>query len=553
MAKFWEDEDLNSDSIKKHSKKAKYVTSAIVVLVLGVLLLAALYMMTKDKKSDTSVSETTTKKIEVTIESTTKSSSETTKNTEKETTIKNQETMTKQNEQEETTKKVEEETTKIKEQIKEDDAIKEVVIDKEDPESLKHDNNVGEVIKVEDLIIDKKDSSLGIDVSKWQGIIDWIRVKEAGVNYAIIRIGYSGSSTGKIVEDEQAAYNLQKAISSGIKVGVYFFSSAITKEEALNEAKWVADYIAPYKITYPVVFDMENYNNIDNRMYSLTKIDRTNLAITFLDYIKNLGYIPMFYNSKNELINNKEWETDRLEARYKMWVARYPDIDYKVGDKLDYEGDYHIWQYTDKGKINGISGYVDLNASYMGELTKYVQKSTEKVKEINIETMNFNGSQIIFQVVNDEVTAKDSVNLRTEPSTDKKEATIVTLLLNGTKVKRTGIGSNGWSKLLYNGKVVYAVTSLLTTDLEMEKPTSEIETIIVGEISYQVTPISDKVTAKEVVNLRSEPSTINGDNSIVGELVAGNYLDRTATTSNGWSRLIYNGKEVYALSSYLTK
>lgn len=87
----------------------------------------------------------------------------------------------------------------------------------------------------------------------------------------------------------------------------------------------------------------------------------------------------------------------------------------------------------------------------------------------------------------------------------------------------------------------------------MEKPTSEIETIIVGEISYQVTPISDKVTAKEVVNLRSEPSTINGDNSIVGELVAGNYLDRTATTSNGWSRLIYNGKEVYALSSYLTK
>lgn len=548
MAKFWEDEDLNLDNTKKYSKKTKYITSAIVVVVLGVLLLFLVYMMTREGKSNSSGNETTIKTTEATVESTI----ETTK-PDLETTSKEEETTIKQNDIEETTKKQEEETTKIKEQIKEDDAIKEVVIDKEDPEASKHDDNIGEVIKVEDLITDKKDFSLGIDVSKWQGIIDWKKVKEAGVNYAIIRIGYSGSSTGKIVEDEQATYNLQKAISAGVKVGVYFFSSAITKEEALNEAKWVADYIAPYKITYPVVFDMENYNDIDNRMYNLSKTDRTNLAITFLDHIKNIGYIPMFYNSKNELINNKGWETDRLEARYKMWVARYPDVEYKVGDKLDYEGDYHIWQYTDKGKINGISGYVDLNASYMGELTKYVQKSTEKVDEINIETMDFNGTQIIFQIVNEEVTAKDSVNLRTEPSTDKNEASIVALLLNGTKVKRTGIGSNGWSKLLYNGKVVYAVTSLLTTDLEEKETVSEIEKITVGEISYQVTPINDKVTAKEVVNLRSEPSTSKGDVSIVGELAAGTYLDRTATISNGWSRLIFEGQEVYALSSYLIK
>ncbi|NMB42600.1 MAG: glycoside hydrolase family 25, partial [Clostridiales bacterium] len=99
----------------------------------------------------------------------------------------------------------------------------------------------------------------GIDVSKWQGKIDWKKVKEAGVEFAMIRVGYRTLQSGIIYEDPYADYNLKQAIANGIPVGVYFFSTAKNKEEVLQEAQWVAKYIAPYKITYPVVYDCEGY------------------------------------------------------------------------------------------------------------------------------------------------------------------------------------------------------------------------------------------------------------------------------------------------------
>ena len=133
-------------------------------------------------------------------------------------------------------------------------------------------------------------------------------------------------------------------------LGVYFFSSAINEEEALEEAKWVAEFIAPYKITYPVAYNCEGFSDPDNRQFNLTKEERSNLAVVFLDYIKEKGYVPMFYASQNELDNSSEWDTDSLTKKYKIWVAQYPD--YMVhGSKSSYLGAHDMWQYTNNGRV----------------------------------------------------------------------------------------------------------------------------------------------------------------------------------------------------------
>ena len=173
--------------------------------------------------------------------------------------------------------------------------------DKGDPQSQ---NNSGVKMEIKDINTPKGDKDIvtyGIDVAKWQGVIDWKKVKEEGIAYAMIRVGFRTLDTGIIVEDPYGEYNIQQALNNDIKVGIYFFSTAINKEEAIEEAKWVADFIAPYSITYPVAYNCEGFTDSNNRQYGMTKEERTDLAITFLDYIDKKGYTPMFYASKNEL------------------------------------------------------------------------------------------------------------------------------------------------------------------------------------------------------------------------------------------------------------
>lgn len=381
--------------------------------------------------------------------------------------------------------------------------------------------------------------TMGIDVSKYQGTIDWAKVKASGVEFAMIRVGYRAKSTGEIFEDPTARYNMQEAQAAGIKVGAYFFSSAVTQDEARAEAAFTKEIIAKYRITYPVAYNCEDFQSADSRQYGLSIEDRTNLACAFLDEISAGGYTPMFYASRSELEGSAQWDTQTLSSKYKIWVAQYPDQPYPQTAASSYLGTHDMWQYTSQGKVDGISGRADVNLAYFG-YTKEAEAKDETPAEV-VEANPEVG--IIFTEVNETVTAKQETNLRSEPST-LNDGSIVCRLVHGDTAVRTGIGHNGWSRVIYNGQTLYAVTSYLTTDMEDTGQQAPPQ----GPV---YTPVNDQVTAKMETNLRTEPSTAN-DDTVVAVLHNGEVLTRTAIGDNGWSQLDYNGQTVYAVSSYLT-
>ena len=197
-------------------------------------------------------------------------------------------------------------------------------------------------------------SHKGIDVSKFQGDIDWKKVAEDGVEFAFIRVALRGYGSGKLVEDEYFEKNIKGANAAGIKVGVYVFSQAINEEELLEEADKVLEMIAPYKVDCPVVFDVEKIAGADGRMNALTVEERTNLTLLFCQTMEEAGYRPMIYHNMEmgALMLNLE----ALEA-YDKWFAYYNTDFY-------YPYAYKVWQYSEKGKVAGIDTDVDLNISF---------------------------------------------------------------------------------------------------------------------------------------------------------------------------------------------
>lgn len=197
-------------------------------------------------------------------------------------------------------------------------------------------------------------SHKGIDVSKFQGDIDWKQVAEDGVEFAFIRVGLRGYGSGKLVEDEYFEQNIKGALSAGIKVGVYFYTQAINEEELMEEANFVLEKIAPYKVELPVVFDVEKVSGDNGRMNSLSLEERTNLTLLFCQTIENAGYKPMIYH--NMEMSTLMLDLETLES-YDKWFAYYNSDFY-------YPYEYAIWQYSDTGRVNGIKGNVDLNISF---------------------------------------------------------------------------------------------------------------------------------------------------------------------------------------------
>lgn len=197
-------------------------------------------------------------------------------------------------------------------------------------------------------------SHKGIDVSKYQGEIDWNAVKEDGVEYAFIRLGLRGYESGKLVLDECFDDNMLGANEAGVMAGVYFFTQAITVEEAREEAAFVLEHLANYDVPYPVVFDVEMITGSNGRANSLTMQERTDICIAFCEAIKEAGYTPMIYG--NIKCFTKMLDMTKLES-YDKWYAFYDDylyFPYEVG----------IWQYTEKGTVNGIKGKVDMNIAF---------------------------------------------------------------------------------------------------------------------------------------------------------------------------------------------
>lgn len=197
-------------------------------------------------------------------------------------------------------------------------------------------------------------AKLGIDVSKWNQEIDWAAVKEEGVEFAIIRCGYRGASSGALVIDPRYEENIQGAIDAGIPVGVYFFTQALDEVEAVEEASMVIRLIEAYDVDYPVFLDSESAGG-NGRADGLTATERTAAHKAFLETVSAAGYETGVYASRN-------WLYDRINmtdlSEYKTWLAEYAEVP-------AYEGYYDMWQYTSKGKVNGISTNVDLNLCYM--------------------------------------------------------------------------------------------------------------------------------------------------------------------------------------------
>lgn len=300
-------------------------------------------------------------------------------------------------------------------------------------------------------------ASLGIDVSRYQGTIDWSQVAAAGVEFAIIRVGYRTQTTGIIFEDPCAKYNMQEAQKAGIKLGAYFFSTAVTSEEALEEAAWTTNFIAKYKITYPVAFNCEGFQESTSRQYHLSVEERTSLAVTFLDAVAAKGYTPMFYASKGEMENNNCWNMTTLAAKYKVWVSQYPPKPFPQTNASSYSGTHAMWQYTSSGTLAGISQGVDMNIAYFAYEGIAQEKDTSGAEEVEANPE----VNITFAEVSETVTAKNVTNLRSVPSS-KDNNTIVAVLSNGDTATRTGVGNNGWSRVVYQGQTLYAVTSYLT-------------------------------------------------------------------------------------------
>lgn len=390
--------------------------------------------------------------------------------------------------------------------------------------------------------------TLGIDVARYQGTIDWQEVSQSGVEFAMVRVGYRSMADGTITEDPNGRYNLQEAAKADIPLGVYFFSTAVTEEEAEEEAAWVAEVIGGYPITYPVVYDCENFNDPDSRQYFMSKTERTDIALAFLKEIEEYGYEGMFYASKVDMELEKSWEVSRIEEDYKIWVAQYPALPYPETAETSYSGIHHMWQYSMEGTIPGVRQPVDLNIAYFSYDGIEPPRSKNAPEEVgpDVEAM------LDFEEVSDQVTAKEETNLRNIPS-QESDSEVLRTLVNGEVVQRIAVSSNGWSKLIIDGNVYYAVSNYLTTDLAYQPPVVEEYLPSENGIQTQFVAANQLVTAKKMVNLRKLPSVEHEDASILDQLDNGEVATCVGTSDNGWSKLIYKGITCYAVSSYLTE
>lgn len=192
-------------------------------------------------------------------------------------------------------------------------------------------------------------TSVGIDVSKWQGDIDFKKVRESGAEFVMIRIGYQDGFDGDYIMDPYFKQNMEKAKENNLKIGIYFYSYSNSIEESEKQAEWVINNLKNYEIDLPVVYDWEVWSSFNSINASLHKFNL--MAETFLKKIEDAGYKSMLYSSKNYLENI--WELQD----YKTWLAHYTN-------KTNYNGNYYMWQMCSDGKIDGINGYVDIDILY---------------------------------------------------------------------------------------------------------------------------------------------------------------------------------------------
>lgn len=205
--------------------------------------------------------------------------------------------------------------------------------------------------KFSDVVKNYKNSNteIGLDISEWQGDVDFDKLKAAGVEFVIIRVGGTKGINGEYFLDKKFKQNIENANKAGIPAGIYFYSYASSEAAAIKDAEWILKEIKGYQIDLPIVFDWENWSFYND--FKLSLFGLTNMANKFLDVFKNAGYQGMVYSSKSYL--EEIW----LKINYPIWLAHYTR-------KTNYTGDYAFWQMCNDGEVDGIYGDVDINIRY---------------------------------------------------------------------------------------------------------------------------------------------------------------------------------------------
>lgn len=217
----------------------------------------------------------------------------------------------------------------------------------------------------------EKISHVGIDLSYHNDKVDWDKLEASPVEFVMVRCGYRGYTEGGLVEDERFREYAQAALDHGFKLGVYFFTQALTEEEAISEAEYVIDLIEDYDISYPVAFDTEKveYEDARTNQVELSREELSNICIAFCERIKEAGYYPMIYASEN-------WIRRQLQASmltdYDIWAPQFLE-------KNDFLYDFTIWQYTEHGNAPGVDGDCDLDISLV-DYASFVPKFRESYK-----------------------------------------------------------------------------------------------------------------------------------------------------------------------------
>ena len=203
----------------------------------------------------------------------------------------------------------------------------------------------------------RKTSYVGVDISKHTGKVSFDRIKAAGVDYVMIRLGSRGYSTGQITLDENFKENIEGAIEAELDIGVYFYSQAISQDEAIQEVNFVVQNLDPYRahVKYPIAFNMGYVSNDKSRIEELSREDKTLVTSSFLEGIRAAGYVPMIYGDKEWLI--KEIDMTKLQD-FDVWLSQEEEIP-------DYPYRYSMWQYNTDGVVNGIDGGADLNICFV--------------------------------------------------------------------------------------------------------------------------------------------------------------------------------------------
>lgn len=231
-------------------------------------------------------------------------------------------------------------------------SFKLIVKDKEKNNNTSSASTPKNTVNIKDAIKKYKNENtmIGVDVSTWQDTVDWEKAKKDGVEFAMIRIGYGHNKKNQIVMDNQYKKNIENAKKAGIPVGVYFFSYAKDVYEAREQAKYVVNTLDGITLELPIAFDWENWNNFNSYNISLTDINL--IADAFINEVTKHGYQGTLYSSKYYLENI--WDVGSKDT----WLAHY------TSSKSSYSKSYTMWQFSSRGKVNGINGVVDLNVLY---------------------------------------------------------------------------------------------------------------------------------------------------------------------------------------------